>query len=220
MLWICVSQILSQLSSQTGSVRIFRRQVFRLDYLEVCKIPPPHEQTTARKPRGSLLHTPAATFGLPPIFSPDNIPRFSLCRWSPCTSHQTSLLSASVTKCCCCCCCFVCLWDLRELTHHEKTLRLRCLPAGFGPVFGPPYPPGPRFLNSFPRRRLQFTAQHVHLLLLAYCTYFLSPGRKIEWEISVPTLILYKDSYSFHVRVHRILPVSIRLAFPYECGSA
>ena len=28
------------------------------------------------------------------------------------------------------------------------------------------------------------------------------------------------SSYSFHARVHGDLSVSIRLAFPYECGSA
>ena len=53
-----------------------------------------------------------------------------------------------------------------------------------------------------------------------FLSFFLSSGRKTEWEISVPTLILYEDSCNFHVRVHGNLSVSIRLAFSYDCGSA
>ena len=52
---------------------------------------------------------------------------------------------------------------------------------------------------------------------------FLSTGRKTLRKSSVPTLHtipVRNSSHSFHARVHGDLCVSIRLAFPYECGSA
>ena len=53
---------------------------------------------------------------------------------------------------------------------------------------------------------------------------FFLPAERL-WYIrksSVPTLVLYeiRQTYSFHAHVHGDLSVSIRLAFPYECGSA